>query len=84
VLILDEPTSALDAAAELEVFERFAELTRGRTVLLISHRFSTVRIADRIIVLEGGRIREQGTHGQLIEQGGRYADLFEMQASNYR
>jgi len=84
VLILDEPTSALDAAAELEVFERFAELTVGRTVLLISHRFSTVRIADRIVVLERGRISEQGTHRQLIERGGRYADLFEMQASNYR
>jgi ATP-binding cassette subfamily B protein len=80
VLILDEPTSALDAAAELEVFERFAELTEGRTVLLISHRFSTVRIADRIVVIEGGRVSEQGTHRQLIDHGGRYARLFEMQA----
>ncbi len=84
LLILDEPTSALDAAAELEVFERFAELTEGRTVLLISHRFSTVRIADRIVVIEGGRVSEQGTHRQLIARGGRYARLFEMQAANYR
>jgi len=84
VLILDEPTAALDAAAELEVFERFAELTEGRTVLLISHRFSTVRMSDRIVVIEGGRISEQGTHRQLIDRGGRYARLFEMQAANYR
>jgi ATP-binding cassette subfamily B protein len=84
VLILDEPTSALDAAAELEVFERFAELTEGRSVLLISHRFSTVRIADRIVVIEGGRVSEQGTHRQLMARGTRYAQLFEMQAANYR
>lgn len=84
VLILDEPTAALDAAAELEVFERFADLTVDRTVLLISHRFSTVRMADRIVVLEGGQISEQGTHRQLIDRGGRYARLFEMQAANYR
>jgi ATP-binding cassette subfamily B protein len=84
VLILDEPTSALDAAAELEVFERFADLTVDRTVLLISHRFSTVRMADRIVVIEGGRVGEQGTHRQLIARGGRYARLFEMQAANYR
>ena len=84
VLILDEPTAALDAAAELEVFERFAELTEGRTVLLISHRFSTVRMADRIVVIEGGRVSEQGTHRQLLDRGGRYARLFEMQAAGYR
>jgi ATP-binding cassette, subfamily B, bacterial len=84
VLILDEPTAALDAAAELEVFERFAELTKGRTVLLISHRFSTVRIADRIVVIEGGGVSEEGTHQQLLDRGGRYAELFEMQAANYR
>jgi ATP-binding cassette subfamily B protein len=84
VLILDEPTSALDAAAELEVFKRFADLTQGRTVLLISHRFSTVRIADRIVVIEGGRVSEQGTHRQLIDRCGSYARLFEMQAANYR
>jgi ATP-binding cassette, subfamily B, bacterial len=84
LLILDEPTSALDAAAELDVFERFTELTKGRTVLLISHRFSTVRIADRIVVIEGGRVSEQGTHRQLLDRNGKYASLFEMQASTYR
>jgi ATP-binding cassette subfamily B protein len=84
VLILDEPTSSLDAAAEYEVFEQFAELTRGRTALFISHRLSTVRMADRIVVIEGGGVREQGTHKQLIDQGGRYARLFEMQAASYR
>jgi ATP-binding cassette, subfamily B, bacterial len=84
LLILDEPTSALDAAAELDVFERFTELTKGRTVLLISHRFSTVRIADRIVVIEGGRVSEQGTHRQLLDHNGKYASLFEMQASTYR
>ena len=84
LLILDEPTSALDAAAELDVFKRFAELTKGRTVLLISHRFSTVRIADRVVVLQGGRVCEQGTHRQLLDLNGKYASLFEMQASTYR
>jgi ATP-binding cassette subfamily B protein len=84
LLILDEPTSALDAAAELEVFERFADLSESRTVLLISHRFSTVRMANRIVVLENGRISEQGTHRQLLDRGGRYARLFEIQAANYR
>jgi ATP-binding cassette subfamily B protein len=84
ILILDEPTSALDAAAELEVFERFADLTEDRTVLLISHRFSTVRMADRIVVIEGGVVSEQGTHRQLLDYGGHYARLFEMQAANYR
>ncbi|HOL70389.1 MAG TPA: ABC transporter ATP-binding protein [Bryobacteraceae bacterium] len=84
VLVLDEPTAALDAAAEYEVFRRFSELTRGRMAILISHRFSTVRMSDRIIVLEGGNIREQGTHHQLVARGGRYARLFEMQAANYR
>jgi len=84
VLILDEPTAALDAAAELEVFERFADLSEDRTVLLISHRFSTVRFADRIVVIENGRVGEQGTHRQLLARGGRYAHLFEMQAANYR
>ncbi len=84
VLILDEPTSSLDAAAEYEVFERFAELTRGRTALFISHRLSTVKMADRIVVIEDGHVREQGTHQELIDHGGRYAELFEMQAANYR
>jgi len=84
VLVLDEPTAALDAIAEYEVFKRFSELTEGRMALLISHRFSTVRMADRIVVLEGGAIREQGTHQQLMALGGRYAEMFELQAANYR
>lgn len=84
ILILDEPTAALDARAEREVFERFAELTNGKMSLLISHRFSTVRMADRILVLDGGRIAEQGSHNRLIETGGLYAEMFELQAANYR
>jgi ATP-binding cassette, subfamily B, bacterial len=84
LLILDEPTASLDARSELEVFERFAELTYGKMALLISHRFSTVRMADRIVVLEGGRLVEEGTHTQLIALGGRYAEMFEMQAASYR
>ncbi|HTX43032.1 MAG TPA: ABC transporter ATP-binding protein [Acidobacteriaceae bacterium] len=84
LLILDEPTAALDAKSELEVFERFAELTTGKMALLISHRFSTVRMADRIVVLAGGRLVEEGTHQQLIALGGRYAEMFEMQAASYR
>jgi ATP-binding cassette subfamily B protein len=84
LLILDEPTAALDARSELEVFERFAELTLGKMALLISHRFSTVRMADRIVVLAGGRLVEEGTHQQLIALGGRYAEMFEMQAASYR
>lgn len=84
VLILDEPTASLDAVAESEVFARFADLARNSTAILISHRFSTVRKASRIVVLEGGRIREQGTHEQLVTIRGRYARLFELQAANYR
>jgi ATP-binding cassette, subfamily B, bacterial len=84
VVILDEPTASLDARSEYEVFQRFAELTAGKSALLISHRFSTVRMADRIIVLEKGRIAEQGSHGQLLSQGGRYSDMFELQAAGYR
>lgn len=84
LLILDEPTAALDARSEYEVFERFAELTEGKMALLISHRFSTVRMADRIIVLENGRIAEQGSHKQLMALGARYAEMFELQASSYR
>jgi ATP-binding cassette subfamily B protein len=84
VLILDEPTAALDAAAEAEVFDNFAELTRDHMAILISHRFSTVRMADRIVVLEAGRIKEAGTHDQLIAARGQYARLFELQAANYR
>ena len=84
VLILDEPTAALDARSEHEVFERFAELTKGKMSLLISHRFSTVRMADRILVLENGRIAEQGQHDELVRVSGRYAQMFELQAANYR
>jgi ATP-binding cassette subfamily B protein len=84
LLVLDEPTAALDAKSELEVFQRFAELTEGKMALLISHRFSTVRMADRIVVLEGGQLVEEGTHQQLMALGGRYAGMFEMQAASYR
>ena len=84
LLILDEPTAALDARSEFEVFHRFAELTAGKMALFISHRFSTVRSADRILVLENGKITEEGTHDQLARLGGRYAEMFEMQASSYR
>jgi ATP-binding cassette subfamily B protein len=84
ILILDEPTSALDAMAEAEVFEKFDELTKDRTSLLISHRFSTVRMADRIVVLSKGKVKEEGTHDRLVAGGGDYARLFETQAANYR
>ncbi|TAM83941.1 MAG: ABC transporter ATP-binding protein [Acidobacteria bacterium] len=84
LLILDEPTAALDARSEREVFERFSELTIGKTALLISHRFSTVRMADRILVLEGGKIVEDGCHSQLMARGERYSRMFELQASSYR
>jgi ATP-binding cassette subfamily B protein len=84
LLILDEPTAALDARSEFEVFHRFAELTAGKMALFISHRFSTVRSADRIIVLENGAIAEEGSHDELARLGGRYAEMFEMQASSYR
>ena len=84
VLILDEPTAALDARAEYEVFLRFAELTKGKLAVLISHRFSTVRMADRILVLEKGQITESGTHEALVARGGTYAELFRLQAAGYR
>ncbi|WP_235527327.1 ABC transporter ATP-binding protein [Pedobacter sp. Leaf41] len=84
VLILDEPTSALDARAEYEVFQRFAQLTTGKSAVLISHRFSTARLADRILVLEKGTLLESGTHEQLLKAGGKYAELFNLQASGYK
>ena len=84
VLILDEPTASLDARAEYEVFLRFAELTKGKMAVLISHRFSTVRMADRIIVLRGGELVDQGTHEELLARGGLYAELFGLQAAGYR
>jgi ATP-binding cassette, subfamily B, bacterial len=83
ILLLDEPTSALDAQAEYDLFERLRTLTHGRTAVYISHRFSTVRRADRIVFLEHGRLVEEGTHEQLMGLGGRYARLFRMQASAY-
>jgi ATP-binding cassette subfamily B protein len=83
ILVLDEPTSALDAEAEQAVFERFQALARGRTTILISHRFPTVRTADRIVVLAGGTIVEQGTHQELLDEDGRYARLFKLQAQGY-
>ncbi|MGZ5041102.1 MAG: ABC transporter ATP-binding protein, partial [Usitatibacter sp.] len=84
LLILDEPTAALDARAEFEIFQRFKELSRGKTAVLISHRFSSVRMADRIVVLGDGKVEAVGTHEELVTQGGRYAELFELQAAGYR
>lgn len=84
VMILDEPTAALDARAEYEVFERFSELTRGKSAVLISHRFSTVRMADRILVLDSGELVEMGSHEELLNKGGRYAELFNLQAMGYK
>ena len=84
VLVLDEPTAALDARAEYEVFERFKALGAGRTALLISHRFSSVRMADRILVLAGGQVESSGTHAELLAENGRYAELFDLQAAGYR
>ena len=84
LLILDEPTAALDARSEFEVFQRFKELSAGKTAVLISHRFSTVRMADRILVLADGQIEAAGTHDELMAQQGRYAELFELQAAGYR
>ena len=84
LLILDEPTSALDARAEYEVFQRFSELTKGKTAVLISHRFSTVRMADRILVLEKGELLEIGSHEELLKNNKRYAELFNLQAMGYQ
>ena len=84
LMVLDEPTAALDAQAEFEVFEHFGELMEGKIAVLISHRFSTVRMADRIVVLDGGRITELGTHAELMANAGTYAHLFNLQAEGYR
>ena len=84
LLILDEPTAALDARAEYEVFQRFSDLTKGKTAVLISHRFSTVRMADRILVLEKGELLEEGSHETLLQLNGRYAELFRLQAKGYQ
>ncbi len=84
MLILDEPTASLDVRSEYEVFQSFHDLTAGKMAVLISHRFSTVRMADRIVVIEGGRVIENGTHDTLLLAGGRYAELFDLQAASYR
>ena len=84
LLILDEPTASLDARSEHDVFRQFTELTQGKMALLISHRFSTVRMADRILVMEDGQISEEGPHEELMKSGGHYADMFELQATSYR
>jgi len=84
VLVLDEPTASMDAEAEVKIFERFRELTEEKIAIVISHRFSTVRMADQIIVLDRGSIIERGTHEELVAKGGRYAKLFHLQAQGYR
>ncbi|MGC1581136.1 MAG: ABC transporter ATP-binding protein, partial [Candidatus Acidiferrales bacterium] len=84
LLILDEPTASLDARSEHDVFRQFTELTAGKMALLISHRFSTVRMADRILVMEDGKITEEGPHDDLMKSGGHYAEMFELQATSYR
>jgi ABC-type multidrug transport system fused ATPase/permease subunit len=84
LLVLDEPTSAMDAEAEAEIFDRFREMTENQMAILISHRFSTVRMADQILVMEQGEILEHGTHEELLAQGRRYARLFSLQAAGYR
>jgi ABC-type multidrug transport system fused ATPase/permease subunit len=84
LLVLDEPTANLDVRAEASLFEDFLDLTRGLTTILISHRFSTVRHADRIVVLDGGRVVEDGSHDELLAAGGHYAGMFQLQAARFR
>ena len=84
ILVLDEPTAAMDAGAEATIFEHFRALTKGRIAILISHRFSTVRMADQIVVLQDGRIIERGSHDELMRINGHYAHLFSLQAKGYR
>ena len=84
LLVLDEPTASMDAEAEATVFDRFQKLTDDQMVILISHRFSTVRMADHILVLENGRIQERGSHQTLLDSNGHYARLFSIQAAGYR
>ena len=84
LIVLDEPTAGLDAKAERAVFDRFDDLTTGKMAVLISHRFSTVRMADRIFLLEDGRVMERGNHDELVALGGRYAKLFALQAEGYK
>ena len=84
ILVLDEPTAAMDAGAEATIFQHFRSLTEGRIAILISHRFSTVRMADQIIVLQDGRIIERGNHQELMQLEGHYAHLFSLQAKGYR
>ena len=83
ILCLDEPTAAVDAKAEYLLFKKFEKLTKGKLTLLISHRFSTVRMADKIVVVDKGRLIEQGSHRDLLRKGGKYAGLFRMQAEGY-
>jgi ATP-binding cassette, subfamily B, bacterial len=82
--VLDEPTAALDVRLEHDLYQRFASLTSGCTTVLVSHRFSTVRMADKVAVVEGGRVCEHGTHAELVAVGGRYAELYELQARRFR
>ena len=84
ILVLDEPTATMDAAAEATIFEHFRDLSRGKMTILISHRFSTVRMADQIIVIDQGRISERGSHEELMALNGQYAQLFSLQARGYR